>query len=56
MTISFKTYVRGEGIEATVFETDYAIVLIKTNFPFHLTGNVVMRLGYNTSLSVLDMA
>ena len=56
MTISFKAYLRGEGTEATVFETDYAIVLIKTNFPFDLAGNVVMRLDYNTKLSVLDTA
>ena len=56
MTISFKAYVRGEGTEATDFETDYVIVLIKTNFPFDLTGNVVMQLDYNTSSSVLDTA
>lgn len=59
LTLSFKTYVRGEGTEAIDFETGYLIILIETirlNFTFDLSGNAVMWLDYNKSLSFHDVA
>lgn len=58
-TLPFKAYVRGEGTEATDFETGYPIIFIETirlKFSFDLTGSVVMWLGYSKSSTVHDKA